>query len=102
MPKTFDATLNKLIDDHAQDWATFHRNLVMNLERESISYQFVIDRGRVKQSRDLIALVGQDKFGLIPAEAEAQLAGIEDRERLGRIARAILTANSWDELIAVG
>ena len=44
--------------------------------------------------------LGRSKFGNPPPAAESAILGIEDKERLGRMADRMLTATSWDDLLA--
>ena len=56
--------------------------------------------GRVEGCYDLLLRLGQKKFGPADAMTSAKLKGIVDLERLERVAEEILSANSWDELLA--
>lgn len=69
--------------------------------RESSTYQAILEEGRIEGVHRMLLRLGQQKLGR-PTEAEAQiLAGITDEAHLDRLVDAILTASSWQELLAV-
>ncbi len=56
--------------------------------------------GELRGVRKTISWQGAAKFGPPQPTAQAALASIEDDERLERIAKAVISATSWDELLA--
>ena len=46
-----------------------------------------------------LALLGEQKFGPPDARVQAALAAIGDAERLEALARRLLAATSWDDLL---
>jgi len=48
----------------------------------------------------IVLLLGDKRFGPVPAAIETAIKAIADRERLERIAVRLLTATSWDDLLA--
>jgi predicted transposase YdaD len=77
--------------------------------RESTAYQAILDEGRVEgrvagQVEEAIKFLlrqGQRKFGAPSAEIESTLRSLKDLERLERMGEEILTAQSWQELLAI-
>lgn len=57
-------------------------------------------RGRVAGVAETVRELGTDRFGPPPAEAEAALAAITDRDRLKRIAKRVHAAADWADLLA--
>jgi hypothetical protein len=56
--------------------------------------------GRIDVDHRLLLRQGQKRFGPVDADIEAALRTIDDLDRLERLADAVLTANSWHELLA--
>ena len=84
--------------------AQMHRRLAMNLEKDSIYYQFVLDRGeargRLRESRKMLTRQVSKKFEVERETIEAALDAIEDLERLERMGDRIFEAESWEDLLA--
>ncbi len=72
--------------------------------RESNAYDMILDEGRseglINGEIRLLLVLGRERFGPPSPQIEAGLTSIKDIERLDRLARAILTATSWNELLA--
>ncbi|MGL4464824.1 MAG: hypothetical protein ACRC1K_21940 [Planctomycetia bacterium] len=56
--------------------------------------------GKIEGKRDVLLQLGKTRFGEADAAVQAELAEISDLDRLGRLTGALLTANSWAELLA--
>ncbi len=83
--------------------------------RESVTYQAILEegreeglargreeglaRGRAVEARALLTLLGEQKFGPPDARVQAALNVIGDPERLEALARRLLGASSWDDLL---
>jgi hypothetical protein len=71
---------------------------------ESTAYDTWIEegekRGEIRRSHRLLLLQGKDRFGAADAAMESALKAIEDLDRLERMAHAMFTAKSWQELLA--
>jgi len=71
---------------------------------ESVTYQEIKDEGRVEGElegvRRMILLQGRAKFGDPPPEAGATLEGIQDLNHLEQMALRVLSADSWQTLLA--
>jgi predicted transposase YdaD len=74
--------------------------------RESVTYQIILEEGealgRLRQARRDLLDLGTEKFGAPDALTMSTLSSLDDAERLGRMVRAILRANSWQELLSAG
>ena len=85
-------------------------HMLMELMEESTNYQAILEKGWNKGldqglTQGLrIALVeqGTERFGPPRDTATAALDGITDTARLRRLARRILHATDWDDLLATG
>jgi len=71
---------------------------------ESTTYQGVLDEGRLegalRQTRRVILRQGQRQFGAPDPTIEATVNAVDDLPRLERMADAVLTATTWQELLA--
>jgi hypothetical protein len=66
---------------------------------ESTAYDVILDEGRVLECQRLLLMQSRKQFGDPDVETESALAGIQDLERLERMAEAVLSVNSWQELL---
>ena len=78
--------------------------------RESVTYQEILEEGREEgraegreegraEARALLTLLGEQKFGAPAPHVQAALAAIDDSARLEALARRLLAATSWDDLL---
>ncbi len=67
---------------------------------ESTTYQAILSKGRSREARNFIRLIGEDRFGSPDATVEASLAAIDDTDRLERIGKRILHVANWADLLA--
>ena len=67
---------------------------------ESSGYQLILERGEVKGLIRAIREQGRLKFGQPNAEQLSALQRIQDMDRLEEVNRRILSATTWDELLA--
>ncbi|HEX7378280.1 MAG TPA: hypothetical protein VF278_14275 [Pirellulales bacterium] len=67
---------------------------------ESTAYDMAVEEGCVKNSHRVLMKQGRKLFGSPESTVESALTSIQDVERLERMAEAILTAKSWDELLS--
>ncbi len=65
---------------------------------ESTAYD---DEGRAEDVHRLLLRLGRKRFGSADLSIESALTSIQDLERLERMAEALLTVNSWQELLAI-
>jgi hypothetical protein len=89
--------LSGMYFDKADARSIFHKVLSMH---ESSTYVAILEEGAAKQSHKLLLKQGQKRFGE-PTVAQAErLKGIEDLDRLERLAVRLLEVGSWDDLLA--
>lgn len=68
---------------------------------ESATYQWIIQKGKAEEARQIVTRLGTQKFGAPPTPAQAAaLAAIADRDQLERTADRIFVATGWDDLLA--
>ena len=67
---------------------------------ESTAYDMAVDEGKIFQNQRLLIKQGRKRLGDPDAQTESALAAIQDLDRLERMAEAMLTVNSWRELLA--
>ena len=67
---------------------------------ESTAYDMILDEGRVEGEIRLLLRQGRKRFGPPDPPTESALKAIKDLERLERMGEAVLTVNSWQELLA--
>jgi predicted transposase YdaD len=92
-----------------------YRRLSMTLE-DSTTYQWIMEQGeargearglamgeahgRLAEARNIVSLLGSHRFGQPSAAIQEALEAITDRDRLERIAKRIIDAGGWDDLLA--
>jgi hypothetical protein len=59
-----------------------------------------MEKGAIRSSHRILLRLGRKQFGIAGAIVESELRSIQDLERLERMAEAVLTAKSWQELLA--
>jgi predicted transposase YdaD len=67
--------------------------------RESSTYQAILEEGRAEEARRLLLLQGHDRFGPPSSETRAAIETISSVERLEQLARRLLRASTWEELL---
>jgi hypothetical protein len=80
------------------DLASIYQGI--GLMSELTAYDEAIEEAEIKNSLRLLLRQGHKKFGPPDANTESELKAIRDQDRFGRLADAILTANTWQELLA--
>jgi predicted transposase YdaD len=71
----------------------------MRAMRESTTYQYILDEGRIEGMRASLLRLGRQRFGSA-ADAETAVNGITDLERLERMTDRVLRATDWQDLLA--
>jgi hypothetical protein len=57
--------------------------------------------GRIKAVRKLLLRLGRIRFGQLPKATCARIEAVDVLDRLEHLAERLLTATSWDDLLAV-
>jgi hypothetical protein len=65
----------------------------------SDTYLAILDEGREQQARMDILILGEEKWGTAGESVKTQLEGITDLERLRRMFRRAVKANSWQDIL---
>jgi predicted transposase YdaD len=68
--------------------------------KQSATYRAIVRRGREEEARRMLLLVGETKFGPPDDAARAAIEQLDDLRRLERLGVHLMTANSWQELLA--
>jgi hypothetical protein len=71
-----------------------------NME-ESVFYQEIIQKGAAKEARNMLLLLGRNRFGEPPPEALAALEALTDVSQLEELGVRLLRASSWQELLGL-
>jgi hypothetical protein len=80
----------------------------MNILKDSSFYQLMLKEGRevgrregeIEGARKLLIRQGRIRFGRLPRSIRAAIEAIDDPERLEHLGERILSATSWDDLLA--
>jgi predicted transposase YdaD len=77
--------------------ALFERVLAM---KESVTYQAIVEEGRIEEARKLLLQLGTDRFQLSPSKnVQAELSSIFELRKLERLARRVLKVETWEQLL---
>lgn len=82
----------------------------MNILKDSSFYQLMLKEGRevglregeIRGIRKTLIRQGRIRFGRLPRAIRAAIEAIDDPERLEHLSDRVLTATSWDDLLATG
>jgi hypothetical protein len=83
---------------HKEDLATIYDGV--RIMHESTAYDLWMEEGEVRNSHRLLLRQGRKRFGPLDPSTELELTSIKDLARLERMADAVLSVNSWQELLA--
>jgi hypothetical protein len=76
----------------------------MNILKDSSFYPVLLKEGKeighIEQATKIIIRLGRIRFGRLPRATRAALEAINDLNRLEKLAVRMLTATSWDDLLA--
>ncbi len=67
--------------------------------RESVTYENVLEEGRIEGERRIVALLAMQRFGPPDDASRAWLEAIDDIDRLEGLGDRVLTATGWDDLL---
>jgi hypothetical protein len=72
----------------------------VGLMGEVAASDYFTEQGEIKGRKEVLFELGRLKFGDTDETIEAALKSIADLDRLKRMGKAILTTNSWEELLS--
>jgi hypothetical protein len=67
---------------------------------ESSAYELILEEASIKTAHRFLLRLGQKRFGPPDEKTLAALKAINDLDRLDRLADAVLSESSWQELLA--
>lgn len=67
---------------------------------DSSAFELILEEGAIKEAQRILLRQGQKRLGPASEEVAASLKKVKDLDRLDRLADAILSATSWQELLA--
>ena len=68
--------------------------------RESVTYQAILEEGRVEELHRTILRLGRRRFGEVDEAVRQQIEAIRDIVVLEDLTERLLIVSSWDELMA--
>jgi hypothetical protein len=66
---------------------------------ESDTYLMILDQGQEKAIREMILVLGEDRFGPPDESVKIALGSVTDLDRLKRMARQTPKAAGWQEIL---
>ena len=69
--------------------------------RESSTYQAILEEGAITALHNVIPDQGHVRFGKAEESTKHRVESISDVSRLKRLAKGLLNASSWEELLAI-
>jgi predicted transposase YdaD len=80
----------------------------MNILKDSSFYQVLLKEGKeigeregeIKGARNLLIHMGRIRFGRLSKATRAAIEAIDNLDRLQHLGERVLTATSWDDLLA--
>ncbi len=66
---------------------------------DSSTYQYILRKGAIRHTRQLLLRLGRAKLGEPGAAAVARLEAIDDLDQLDRLSERLLLVGSWQELL---
>lgn len=67
---------------------------------ESSAYELILEEGAIREAQGLLLRMGKQRWGPPGDDAVSALKAIQDLDRLHRLADAVFTATSWQDLLA--
>ena len=69
------------------------------LVEDSTTYQYVLRQGALKDRRETLLELGEERFGAPSEVIAATITGIVDLDRLKRMTRRLLSVDTWEALL---
>ncbi len=67
---------------------------------ESVTYQAIVDTGMLKSARQALLKLGEIRLGRPNRKVVSRVERIADHDRLQMLLQRMMTADSWEELMA--
>jgi hypothetical protein len=67
---------------------------------ESSAYELILEEGGIREAQRILLRQGQKRLGVADEDTVRALKQIQDLDRLDRLADAVLSASTWQELLA--
>ena len=68
--------------------------------RESVTYQAILEEGRIEELHRTILRLGRVRFGEADETTRRQIEAIRDLQALEELSVRLVTVSSWAELLA--
>jgi hypothetical protein len=68
--------------------------------KESVTYQAIVDEGRLEEARQTLLELGSEQLGQPSEDIEQAIGQITDLDRLHQLRRRLRNVGSWKELLA--
>lgn len=68
--------------------------------KESVTYQAILEEGRVDGIKKMLLVLGTDRFGAPDEATSAVIGAINEEARLEELSKRLLHVSSWEELLA--
>ncbi|TVS20783.1 MAG: DUF4351 domain-containing protein [Planctomycetaceae bacterium] len=68
--------------------------------RESVTFQAILEEGRVEELHRMILRQGRRRFGEVDEAVRQRIEAMRDIERLEDLSERLVIVSSWDELMA--
>jgi hypothetical protein len=68
--------------------------------QESTTYQAILEEGAVRGVQNALLKLGAIRFGTPSRDVKAAIKEIEDLKKLNRMLVKVLSASSWQQLLA--
>jgi predicted transposase YdaD len=73
---------------------------VREIMRESVTYQAIVEEGRLDKGREVILRIGTKRFGKPSRKVRETISGINDADHLNALLDRVLEVSNWKELIS--
>ena len=67
--------------------------------KESVTYQAIVEEGRIEEAQRLLFRLGTKRFGILSEQNHAAITAIVSLERLEELNDRLSDVESWQELL---
>lgn len=71
----------------------------MTQMEESVTYQHLVKKGESSETRRMVLMAGQEKFGPPSPAIGAAIAAISDTPKLENLVKRVFHVSTWDDLL---